>query len=95
MNQSRCNRCNRVIEWIEVLVDGQDGPERRRIPIDPRAPTFEYVERQGEHGIEGYYRRSSAKVSHFSTCPQANDISTKREELSREELLSRRPYKED
>lgn len=88
-NQPRCKGCNKVIEWIEVLEDTADGPRTKRIPLDPRAPTWEF---NGERWV-----RSSARVTHFATCPNADQFSSSNRppEPVQGDLLSRRPYKED
>jgi hypothetical protein len=88
MNQPRCRGCNKVIEWIEVPEDVNGVLKFKRIPLDPRAPTWEF---NGERWV-----RSAARVSHFATCPAADQFSaSKREEPVQQDLMARRPYKED
>lgn len=56
-----CKGCNKPIVW-GLTEDG------KRIPLDPSAPV--YV-RDGEV----VRRERLAMVSHFATCPKANDFS--------------------
>lgn len=44
-----------------------DGPNGKAIPLDARAPTYEVK--------DGVATRSTALVSHFSTCPEASRFS--------------------
>jgi len=80
-----------VIEWIEVMEETPQGVSTKRIPLDPRAPTWRFDGRA--------WVRSDARVSHFATCPMADQFSASKrgqpEQPEQGDLLARRPYKED
>lgn len=59
---SVCKGCGKEIQWATTETG-------KTIPLDPKAPTYEVK--------EGIAVRSPAMVSHFSTCPKANDFSGK------------------
>ena len=63
MNQ--CRGCGKEIVWGETA----DG---KKIPLDPRAPVYGIVTIRGQSEI---VRTTLAMVSHFATCPKANDFS--------------------
>lgn len=81
------------------MEDTESGPRTKRIPLDPRAPTWEWKETEINGQVMGRWARSRARVSHFSTCPNANDFSAsnrpQQQEPVQQDLLARRPYKED
>lgn len=62
-----CRSCGKKIVWA-VTENG------KRIPLDDVAPTFTVrrvqLEKTGEY--EDRAERSTARVSHFSTCKDAN-----------------------
>lgn len=71
--QSQCRGCGKAIEWAEIEERGQNGERKfKRIPLDARAPTYQMVD-------DGYgnlsWQRSPAMVSHFVTCPNADQFS--------------------
>lgn len=68
-----CRGCGKPIVW-GVTADG------KKIPLDPRAPVYEVPSiTPTTFGTEGerigITRNLSAMVSHFATCPQANQFS--------------------
>jgi hypothetical protein len=87
MNQSRCKGCNKPIEWIEH--HDPITATTKKIPLDPRAPTYEF---DGSH-----WRKSSARVSHFATCPMADQFSSSNKPAQQSFPMEPRrlPYKED
>lgn len=63
---SACKGCGKEIVWGRT----EDG---KHIPLDPSAPVYHY-------DIDGTGKitktqRAQFMVSHFSTCPKANDFS--------------------
>lgn len=62
---SLCKGCSKEIVW-GVTADG------KKVPLDPRAPVYSIVELP--HGTQ-IVRTHLAIVSHFATCPAANDFS--------------------
>ena len=64
--QKTC-KCGKRIVWAKT-------PEGKVVPLDPVAPTYDVrLNLMGDQTAE----RSSAYVSHFATCPNANDFSGK------------------
>ena len=60
-----CKACKKPILFAETH-------EGKKIPLDTVAPVYQVLENIGKpqaHRAEGYY------VSHFCTCPQANQFS--------------------
>jgi hypothetical protein len=65
---SRCKGCNKIVVWVEITkADGTKG----RLPLDPSAPVYEVDPVNPTTGE----RTKTAMVSHFATCPKANDFS--------------------
>lgn len=65
---SQCRDCGKLILWGETL----DG---KRIPLDMRPPIFRIIRTQ--NGLVTLVERmENAGVSHFATCPRANDFSS-------------------
>lgn len=62
-----CDACGRPILWAQ---DDKGGS----IPLDLSAPVYHLVA-QDVHGGWRVCRDSTARVSHFSTCPRASDFS--------------------
>lgn len=73
-----CRGCGATIVWVET-------PGRVRVPIDPRPPIYRYNLDTGqgqkiERGLTDAYG-----VSHFATCPKANEFSkSKKKKAERE-----------
>lgn len=63
-----CAGCGKKIVWIETA----DG---KKIPLDPRPPVYSYTPIVGSSGRFVGARLEGAAVSHFATCPKANDFS--------------------
>jgi len=61
---SACRGCGKKIIW------GRDD-KGSLIPLDPRPPTYTLVIHENEPRVT----RSRAYVSHFATCPNANEFS--------------------
>ena len=62
---SPCSGCGKPIVW------GVDGVGHR-IPLDPTPPVYDTELFMGRVSAN---RRKSAMVSHFATCPNANEFS--------------------
>lgn len=63
----RCKLCNKAMRFVK----GENG---KTIPLDASAPVYEV--RSNLLGEETAYRTGeSIMVSHFSTCPHANEFS--------------------
>lgn len=84
MSQSKCKGCGKPIEWIEHtnVVTG----ELKKVPLDSRAPTFRF---NSETGI---WERSDAMVSHFATCPNANQFSASKKEEPKQQNPTDEPW---
>lgn len=65
-----CKGCGRPILW-GVTADG------KRIPLDPRASVYAYESGKAE-------RLGTAYVTHFATCPHANQFSGRNKEKKSE-----------
>ena len=68
-----CRGCERPILW--ALLPVENGPPKR-IPLDTTPATYE-VTGFDDDGTP-IVRRANAYVSHFATCPQANQFSGER-----------------
>ena len=75
--QSLCRGCGKPILW------GTEEGTGRRLPLDPTPPVYEV---QGFYdggdtgegqdiGVTAVRRHFKAYVSHFATCPKANEFS--------------------
>jgi hypothetical protein len=61
-----CKGCGKKVIWLTTM----DG---KRIPLDPVPPV--YVVKINHIGQPFIARERAAMVSHFATCPKANDFS--------------------
>lgn len=68
---SLCRGCGKKIVWGVTLAG-------KKIPLDPTPPVYRSTEGQ-QINTDGVFieRASDAYVSHFATCPNANDFSGK------------------
>lgn len=66
-----CKGCGKEIVW-GVTEDG------KRIPLDPKPPVYRLVDPEGQYTTRRVERDRTAMVSHFVTCPQANQFSRSR-----------------
>jgi len=66
MPRSNCKGCGKEIFWGTTW-DGKS------IPLDPRAPVYSAVKPWDASSC--IVRTELAMVSHFATCPNANDFS--------------------
>lgn len=66
---STCKGCGKSIVWATT-------PQGRRIPLDANTPT--YTVTVFPENTPAIAERSAAMVSHFVTCPKANDFSGSR-----------------
>jgi len=85
MKTSQCKGCGEPIVW--AVLDSTGKP----IPLDPRPPVYRvYVDAQG---CTRCYRdtpnvdpdcevEANAMVSHFATCPNANDFSASKKKAA-------------
>lgn len=56
----------------------------KHIPLDPRWPTyFEFIDPDGNR----IWRKSTAMISHFITCPKRNEFSSSNKKKEQENLL--------
>ncbi len=62
---SKCKGCDKPIVW-GVTEEG------KRIPLDPKPAVYDVEEVEGEVQAT---RDRTAMVTHFATCPKANDFS--------------------
>lgn len=69
---SKCRGCGKPVVW--ATAKREDG-KLVKVPLDPRAPV--YIVTQGPLGIEAV-RHAAAMVSHFATCPKADQFSASR-----------------
>lgn len=67
MNTTPCRGCGKPIVWGKT----EDG---KNIPLDPRPPCYKIAREPSEKGTE-CVRAFDVMVSHFATCPKANDFS--------------------
>jgi len=65
-----CKGCGKTIIWGQT-------PDGKKIPLDPVAPTYTIMG-PGPDGNPVAIRASSTYVSHFATCPKANEFSRKK-----------------
>lgn len=62
-----CKGCGKPIVWGLT-------PEGKRIPLDPRAPVYDYATTPAMDGASAF-RNRVAMVTHFATCPKASEFS--------------------
>lgn len=65
---AKCKGCGREIIWAKSKESGA------KIPLDPRPPVYVYA-KTPEGGMECWYPLAPSAVSHFATCPNANEFS--------------------
>lgn len=65
---AQCKGCGKPIIW-GVTDDG------KRIPLDPKPPVYQLL---GGDGGRTFRATGGFFVSHFATCPKANDFSSNR-----------------
>ena len=77
-DETRCKGCGKPMVW-GITKDG------KKIPLDPRAPTYRFVLKADSEGnlhpihrdgilVVDKTEKGEAMVSHFSTCPKANEF---------------------
>jgi len=66
----RCRGCNKKLIWAKT-------PGGKFIPLDAVAPVYMKL------GDGSFARHVEAYVSHFSTCPHANEFSSSKQEVSK------------
>jgi hypothetical protein len=65
---AKCKGCGKKIIWAKDRVTGAT------VPLDPRPPVYVYAETpEGE--MQCWRPLAPSAVSHFATCPNANDFS--------------------
>ncbi len=70
---SICRGCGKKIVWGTMV--GSD-LKSKKIPLDPAPPVYRSTEGQQLHSDGMFIERASdAMVSHFATCPKANEFS--------------------
>lgn len=68
--QRECSKCGAPLLFLKTA-------EGKTIPLDLRAPVFGVAEYQGQKEA---VRTTMHFVSHFSTCPYANEFSKSKKE---------------
>lgn len=63
--ETKCKGCGKPIYWLNV--------EGKSIPLDRSAPVYEITDNVKSQGRRADRMRFA--VSHFATCPKANDFS--------------------
>lgn len=73
MKTSPCKGCGKPILWAQ-------DHEGKKIPLDPKPPVYTVYGRDLDKGVALCERstRQIFMVSHFATCPNANDFSGSR-----------------
>lgn len=66
-----CRACGKLLRFVSVW----NGAKWSTLPLDTVAPTYDL-------GTDGAYRRSTALVSHFATCPKASTFSRSKPKAS-------------
>lgn len=64
-------KCGRIIVWGKT-------PSGQNIPLDPKAPVYRFIAGRPDGGPDDDMtvdRAMNCMVSHFATCPQANQFS--------------------
>lgn len=65
--KSECRGCGRAIVWVK-------NPETNKaVPLDPAPPVYA-VAVEGEELVGRTVERETMMVSHFATCPKANEM---------------------
>lgn len=75
---SKCKGCGKEILWMKTT-------ENKMIPLDPKPPIYEVHDAAPEEfkgGADCYGARADKGyyVSHFATCPKANDFSASKKQ---------------
>ena len=65
---SECKGCGKKIYWGAL-------PDGKRVPLDPVPPCYRY---DAATGVAA--RMTGCMVSHFATCPKANEFSGKKKQ---------------
>lgn len=73
MKTSPCKGCGKPILWAKT----RDG---KRIPLDPKPPVYMTSDPDSDFVLCERQRRSY--VSHFATCPEANQFSASKKKES-------------
>lgn len=68
---SNCRGCGKPMLW------GVDQETGAKIPLDPRAPVYELCALEESTNTFTVRRSKTHHVSHFATCPKANQFSGK------------------
>ena len=79
MSEARCKGCDKPIIW--GVLTNQHG-EMKRLPLDPKPPIYRVIGTESTSAGESVkvQRMDNALVSHFATCPNANDFSGSKKE---------------
>ncbi len=78
MEEAKCRGCGRKIIWA-ITAEGKN------IPLDLVAPVYSVALHRIEDGTEVYTatRLGMTFVSHFATCPKANQFSGRNKEKTK------------
>jgi hypothetical protein len=67
MNKGRCKGCGKDVLWSKTK-------EGKNVPLDPKAPVYRVAE-DLFGGEVALLERTGSYVSHFATCPKADNFS--------------------
>jgi len=69
---SKCKGCGKTIVWGMTEAG-------KKIPLDPKPPVYRVLDENPEPNayMENVKRAQRCYVSHFATCPKANEFSRK------------------
>ncbi len=72
---AKCRGCGKEIVWGKLL-------SGKKVPLDPKPAVYFYsmIDEQAERASAGHY------VTHFATCPKANDFSASNTKKPQQEL---------
>ena len=81
MSEALCKGCMKPIVW------GRD-EKGKVVPLDPKPPVYCVVDtaEPDETGVQSVMRVKDCFVSHFATCPNANDFSGSKKKSERDAL---------
>jgi hypothetical protein len=69
---AKCKGCGKRVLFASVVIDDD---KTRLVPLDPVPPIYHVVWESGKSALARRATRNRVMVSHFATCPKANDFS--------------------
>jgi len=76
MRTSPCKGCGKLLVWAFIVKDGRR--TGKRIPLDPRPIVYQIGSFDKEEYEAKQLTQAEGMVSHFNTCPYANQFSRKK-----------------